>query len=192
MSKSILDQADEIIKEQHKRLESLSPEQRRAEVVQSPHAQVGQAQKTALSIGFVGLLILVIAIFLWVIKYNFSPMSSLGIIGGVILAALGFWYMKANTIRSRQKILSNNFTDDDVRAYFREHEMLNQRMAGWWKKGGTFVLGFGTILLIVLVFYRPTEPFGAMMLTVGLGLFFIGLAVVLYVQKTTFDRNSDS
>jgi len=192
MSKHFLGQVDEIIKLQHKHLESLSPEQRRAEVVQLLHAQVRHAQRSALSIGIVGLLILVIAIYFWFGEYHVSPMSSLGIIGGVILAALGFWYMNANSIRSRQKILSNNFTDADVLDYFREHETINQRTAVWWNKGGKFVLGLSSIILAGLTFYRPTAPFGAMMLLVALSVFFMGLAIIIYVQKTTFDRNSDS
>jgi hypothetical protein len=184
MKKSFLDQADEIVKEQNRRLESLSPAQRRVEVAETVQAQAAHAQKNALSIGLTGLLFLGIAAILWIFKYNRSPMSSLGILGGVILGAACFWFIKANTIKSRQKILSNNFTDEDIHAYFREHEMLNERTARWWKKGGIFVSGFVAILPISLVFYSPTTPFGVLMLTVGLGLIFTGLAVILYVQKT--------
>jgi len=80
MAKGKLQQLDEQVKSQHKYWESLSPEERRASVIQMRDAQSKNAQKSIVFLAVIGLLSSVITIHFWLNVYNMSLSSSLGLL----------------------------------------------------------------------------------------------------------------
>jgi hypothetical protein len=183
MAKDNLQQVIEQVKSQHAHWESLSPEERRASFIQTRDAQSKNSQKSIVFLAFIGLIFSAITIHFWLTEYNMSLASSFGIVGGMILAVLGFQFIKTNRIRSNSKIQSNDFNDDDIIAYFREHERVNQRFLELWnKKGKYLVFIFGGIMILSLNF-RLTKGFAFMLLASGISIFLIGLVIFTLIQK---------
>jgi Ca2+/Na+ antiporter len=182
MTKRNLQQIDKQVKSQHKYWESLSPEDRRASVIQMRDAQSKNAQKSIVFLAIIGFLFSAATIHFWLNEYHLSLESSLGVIGGVVLAALGFQYIKSNRIKSNSKIQSNDFSDDDIIAYFQEHEKVNQRALKQWNKNKYLVFVLGGLFILSLNL-RLTKDFSFMALVSGISIFLIGLVVFFTIQK---------
>jgi Ca2+/Na+ antiporter len=182
MSKGELQQLDEQVKSQHKSWESLSPEERRASVIQMRDAQTNNAQKSIVFLTIIGVVFLAITLQFWLNEYHMSLLSSSGIIGGMFLAAFGFQYIRSNRIESNSKLQTNDFSDDDVKAYFREHERVNQRALAQWNKNRYFVFIIGGVFLLSLNL-RSTKEFSYMALLSGISIFLLGLFIFFVVQK---------
>jgi len=183
MAKDSLQQLGEDVKSQHEYMESLSPDERSSLIIQMHDAQSKNARQSMVFLAAIGLLFSAGTIYLWLIQYRMNLMSSLGIIGGALLAAFGFRYIQVNRIALHNKIQTNDFTDEDVIAYFREHEGINQRALEQWNKKGKYIVSvFGGLLMLLLVF-RPTMPLAFLLLTSGISVFLVGLVVFTIVQK---------
>jgi len=184
MKSSNLKQLGENVKSQHSYWEALSPDERRIKVIQMCNAQLKATQKSTLRMLVIGFIFLVVGIFFWFWVFKMNISSSLGLAGGLILATIGFNVLYTNRINSYYKILSNNFNDDDVISYFREHESVNQKFLDRWNKSGKYIffisLGIGAFLL----FNPSTNAFVIVAVEFGLGLFLTGAFFVLSpVQK---------
>jgi len=94
----------------------------------------------------------------------------------------GFQYIKSNRIKSNSKIQSDDFTDDDVIAYFREHERVNKRALEKLNKNKYLIFAFGGIL-VLLANFRSTMELAFMLSASGLSVFLIGLVVFTFIQK---------
>ena len=182
MAKGILQQVGEQVKSQNKYWESLSPEERRASVIQMRDAQAKNAQKSIIFLAVIGVVFSAITIQFWLNEYHMSLMSSLGIIGGMFLVAIGFQYINSNKIKSNSKIQTDDFSDDDVIAYLREHEKVNQRALVQWNKNKYFVFIIGGLFILSLNF-RSTQEFSYMALFSGISIFLLGLVIFFIVQK---------
>jgi len=183
MPKGTHQQLDEQVKSQHKYWESLSPEERRSSVIQMRDAQSNNAQKPIIFLAIVGIAFSAVTVHFWLNEYHMNLVSILGIVGGVILAAFGFQYIKSNRIKSYNKIQTDDFNDDDVIAYFQEHERVNKRALEQLSKYKYLVFVLGGLFLLSLNF-SPTKDFSFMALLSGISIFLLGLVVYFVVQKT--------
>lgn len=183
MAKRDLEQLEEQVKSQHKYWENLSVEDRRALIIQMRNKPTKDATKNVFSIVIIGLLFFAGTILFWVNEFKLSTTSNLGVVSGVVLATLAFRYTQSNRITSRDKLLSNDFTDADVLAYFEEHERINQKALKQWNTRGKYVvyIFFGTLILLLNI--RFTFQFSIMVLFSGVSVFLCGLAVFTFFQK---------
>jgi len=165
-----------------KYLESLSPEERRASVIEMRDAQAGSDRVLAVFVFILVLLFSAGIIYMWLIGYKMSLMSSLGIVGALILNTIGFQYLKSNSIESIGRLQFDDFTDEDVIAYFREREKSNQKALDDWNKKGKYILVALVILTILLFFDGSTRDFAVMFVASVLDLFLIGFVVLLLLQ----------
>jgi hypothetical protein len=182
MAKQNLKQLEQV-KSRQKHLEDLSPEKQRAAIIRMRNAQAKNSQKSVIFLAVLGLLISAVAIYFWFVKYELSLPSTLGVLTGIVIAVSGFQYLQANKVTSYAKIQSNEFTDEDITAYFREHEQVNKKALEQWNKRGKYVVFIGVGLLVLLLNYRPTASFAFMVLATGLSVFFIGLFLIWLVEK---------
>ncbi|MBI5295346.1 MAG: hypothetical protein HY869_07705 [Chloroflexi bacterium] len=182
MAKDNLQKIDEQVKSQHRYWESLSPEERRASVIQLRDAQSKNAQQSIKFLAVIGFVFSIATIHFWLNEFHMSLASSLGIIGGVILATFGFQFIKSNRIKSNSKIQSNDFSDDDLTNYFREHEKVNQKFLEKWNKSKYLIYIIGGLFLLSLNF-RSTKDFAFMVLGSGISIFLIGLVIFFIIQK---------
>ena len=189
MKRNSLQEIGENVKSQHRYWEALSPEERRTEVVRMVNAQTKSNQNSVKLMAIMGSIFLAIGIIFWSLVFKMNLSSTLGLAGGLIMATIGFNVLNTNKIGSYRKILSNHFDDNDVIAFFREHENINQRFLERWNKSGKYILlisfGIGAFLL-----YNPsTKAFMIVSLEFGIGLFLIGAIFILSPFQKRKDRN---
>jgi hypothetical protein len=108
-------------------------------------------------------------------------MSSLGVASGTILAMAGLIYINSRLIKSHSKILSGDFTDDDIIAYYREHEMVNKRALEGQSKIGTIVSIFLVGSLIYAADHWLTAEAKTMTLLSGISGFLVGFTFFLLI-----------
>ena len=122
MNSENLQQIGENVKSQHRYWERLSPDERRTEVIKLCKAQAKTSRKNVGRMLIIGFMSLAASIVFWLWVFKINLLSTMGFVGGIILATIGFNVLYENRINSYYKILSNRFDDNDVIAYFREHE----------------------------------------------------------------------
>ena len=179
MNSENLQQIGENVKSQHRYWERLSPDERRTEVIKLCKAQAKTSRKNVGRMLIIGFMSLAASIVFWLWVFKMNLLSTMGFVGGIILATIGFNVLYANRINSYYKILSNRFDDNDVIAYFREHEKINQRFLTRWNKSGKYVLFICFGIGIFLIYNPATFAFAFVALASGLGLFFIGAVFIL-------------
>jgi hypothetical protein len=179
MKSNNLQQIGENVRSQHRYWEGLSPDERRAEVIKLCNTQATTSRKNVVPMLMFGIIFVATSIifWIWVFKMNFN--ATIGFAGGIILATIGFNILYANRINSYYKILSNNFDDNDVITYFREHEKINQRFLERWNKSGKYVLFVCFGIGIFLIYNPSTFAFAFVALAFGLGLFFVGAVFIV-------------
>jgi len=182
MAKRKLQEIEEQAKSQHKHWESMSPDKRRASVIQMRDAQSKNAQKSIIILSVVGVVFFAFTVHFWLNIYHLSIASSSGIIGGAILAVFGFRYIQFNRIKSHSIIQPNDFNDDDIMAYIQEHEKVNQRALINWNRYKYLIFVLGGLLMLSLNLH-PTKEFSFMVLSSGLSIFLLGLFVHYVIQK---------
>jgi hypothetical protein len=188
MSDRTLQQRIENEKSAIKYLESLSPEERRASVIEMREAQ---SRSDKVLVVFLSVLVLWFSagvIYMWLIEYKMSLMSSLGMVGAVILNTVGFQYLKSNKIESIGKLQSDDFTDEDVIAYFRARERSNQKALDDWNKKGRYLF-FALVFLTLLLFFIHSTIEFAVMLMVGVPcIYLIGYVTFMLIQQSKYRK----
>ncbi|MCK4837601.1 MAG: hypothetical protein KAS94_02305 [Desulfobulbaceae bacterium] len=164
------------VKSKHQYMDRLNPEERRAAFISQRNMLSKNTNKKLAFLTIVGLLFSSLTVYIWIAKFQFSLLSNFGFIGGMIIAAFGFWYINFNRITANKPMLSNDFTDEDLSAYCREHEEVNKRALENWNKKGKYVVSIIGFLIIILIEFQDTMEFGSMVLASGLSIFLIGIS----------------
>ena len=167
-------------KSHHRHWDELSLDERRASIIRMRNARTKNARKSAVFLSIVGFLFLAATVYSWYHLYKMSLQSNLGIVAGTIVAALGFKVVFSNRVISYQKLFSNDFSDDDINAYFQEEAKVNQRFLEQWNRIGNFIFVVCLIIVIFLLSNDSTEEFARMLLYTGITIFLLGLVVLSF------------
>jgi hypothetical protein len=181
MSSSSYKQQIESTKSQIEYLESLPPEQRRVAIIKMRKDQARSEIFVLILVAIMGLSFFAFAMYSWVVEYNISLMSSLGVVGAAILNIVAFRYFQSSNSESANKILSDEFTDEDILAYFRERERNDQQAFEQWNKN-KYWLALIMVILIALYFVSPVRDFVVMLFSGTLSMFLIGFVISALIQ----------
>jgi len=169
------------VKSLHDYWRGLNPEERRKAVVEFLDAQQRTSRQSAIVILVFGIVALAATVFFWHNQSHRSLMSSLGIVGGVLVAGLGFRFLQLNRVKSYHKLFSDDFSDEDILAWLKEHEEVNRRFVERWNGWGkylVFVVGGAWIIMLSI---DATKELASSALFSALTVLFLGLAIFVIV-----------
>jgi len=173
-------------------LKSLTPEERRDFAIQMREEQIKFNNRYIVFASISAPIISFASLYLWGYVYHMSQESTFGILTGSALFFIGFQFTKSSLIYEPFKnFYPDDFTDEDIFAYFQEISKGEQRSSRLAKIGKFyFLIGISALWIPLLLHFSnslyefSTSAFGSAMSTM-----MICYGVYLY-EKTRINKSN--
>jgi hypothetical protein len=167
-------------------LKSLTPEERRDFAIEMREEQIKFSNRYIVFASISALIFSFAGLYLWGYAYHMSRESTFGILTGSALFFIGFQFMKSSLIYEPFKnFYPDDFTDEDIFAYFQEISKSEQKSSRLAKIGKFYFLIVISVLWIPLFLQFSNSSYEFSTSAFGSAMSTMMICYSVYLDKKT-------